>query len=156
MRIVLLDATDQILLLRTRDMTNPSFGISWELPGGGVESGETDIMAALRELREETGLELGQNALSAPSWERSSAYSYRGVRRIQDEYICRARIAASAPPVRVSRTETVEYEDHFGYRWWSLPEIVASGDRFYPKRLPELLPQFLAGAPIHEPFEAWS
>jgi hypothetical protein len=28
--------------------------------------------------------------------------------------------------------------------------------RFYPGRLPELLPKFLAGEHIDEPFERWS
>jgi hypothetical protein len=41
-------------------------------------------------------------------------------------------------------------------RWWQLDEIVRSQERFYPGRLPELLPAFLAGEVIDEPFERWS
>ena len=41
-------------------------------------------------------------------------------------------------------------------RWWQLDEITASQQRFYPGRLPKLLPAFLAGETIDEPFERWS
>lgn len=34
--------------------------------------------------------------------------------------------------------------------------IAAGGPRFYPKRLAELLPKFLAGERIEEPLERWS
>jgi len=34
---------------------------NWVLPKGHIEAGETDIEAAIREVREETGIEVGQN-----------------------------------------------------------------------------------------------
>src|SRR4051812_15423557 len=34
------------------------FRQQWELPGGGIDSGETPLRAAVRELREESGLHL--------------------------------------------------------------------------------------------------
>jgi hypothetical protein len=49
-----------------------------------------------------------------------------------------------------------EVEDYVDFRWWSVAEVVASGERFYPGRLPELLPTFLSGEEIDEPFELWS
>ena len=41
-------------------------------------------------------------------------------------------------------------------RWWEPAEIQSSRERFYPGRLPELLPAFLAGCAIDEPFERWN
>ena len=38
----------------------------------------------------------------------------------------------------------------------TLDEIVSSSERFYPRSLPALLPRFLAGDEIAEPFELWS
>ena len=35
-RVVLVDSSDAVLLLSTKDATNPDFGVSWELPGGGM------------------------------------------------------------------------------------------------------------------------
>jgi hypothetical protein len=47
-------------------------------------------------------------------------------------------------------------EDFVTFRWWPVAEITASPRRFYPGRLPELLPAFLAGEHIDEPFERWN
>jgi len=52
-QVVLLDG-DRLLLARHR-RDNGSY---WVLPGGSVESGETPEDAAVREVREETGLEI--------------------------------------------------------------------------------------------------
>jgi hypothetical protein len=48
-----------------------------------------------------------------------------------------------------------EIEDHFGYRWWAVEEIVFSDLRFYPRHLLTLLRSFLAGAEIAEALERW-
>ena len=50
-RIVLVDSSGSILLLSTRDASNPSFKKSWELPGGGIEPDESITEAVIREVR---------------------------------------------------------------------------------------------------------
>jgi 8-oxo-dGTP pyrophosphatase MutT (NUDIX family) len=50
----------RLLLVRT------SYRSTLDLPGGGVEHGEEVMAAALRELREETGIDLPATALGAP------------------------------------------------------------------------------------------
>ncbi|MEU5265719.1 NUDIX domain-containing protein [Amycolatopsis sp. NPDC021455] len=49
------DSRGRLLLIRRRN--DPGSGL-WSLPGGRVEPGESDAMAVVRELREETGLDV--------------------------------------------------------------------------------------------------
>lgn len=55
--VLILDHAGRVLLLRRSDD-----GL-WDIPGGAMEPGECLEDAARREVREETGLELGQLAL---------------------------------------------------------------------------------------------
>lgn len=48
----------KVLLIR-RDF-NKSFGGRWEVPGGKVEQGESSLEAAIREVKEETGIKLNK------------------------------------------------------------------------------------------------
>ncbi|WP_420566388.1 NUDIX domain-containing protein [Thalassobaculum sp.] len=53
-RLIVRDIEGSVLLLHARDVTDPELGHWRELPGGGIDAGETPSDAALRELREET------------------------------------------------------------------------------------------------------
>jgi 8-oxo-dGTP pyrophosphatase MutT (NUDIX family) len=152
-RVVLADARGQVLLFHmvTREVPDGW----WELPGGGIDPGESYLDAAVREIREETGLVLDPAQVGPPTWRRDTTWRSRGIRRLQHEVVVLAQLAEDQPPVRDggrSPTEIADYETH---RWWDVAEITRSHDRFYPSRLPELLPRFLAGEHIDEPFEHW-
>ncbi|HTK39550.1 MAG TPA: NUDIX domain-containing protein [Patescibacteria group bacterium] len=56
-KALVLDAADNALILR-RSKTHPYVPFSQDLPGGKVEEGETMLEGLLRELREETSIEL--------------------------------------------------------------------------------------------------
>jgi ADP-ribose pyrophosphatase YjhB (NUDIX family) len=56
------DADGGILLVK------PSYRETWEIPGGGLEHGEDPWAAAVREIKEETGLELRPGRLLAVDW----------------------------------------------------------------------------------------
>jgi hypothetical protein len=66
-----------------------------------------------------------------------------------------ARLAAARPALTDAGQTAEELEDYVGVRWWPMAEIRGSRERFYPGRLPELLPAFLAGETIDEPLERW-
>jgi 8-oxo-dGTP pyrophosphatase MutT (NUDIX family) len=154
-RIVLRDRDGQILLLRA-ELASRAAGHWWELPGGGIEPGEDHAAAAVRELAEETGLLISPAEVGTPRWRRSATWAARGLRRLQHEAVVGVELDASAPPVSAGRRTSEEQEEYTGARWWPVAELLSSTERFYPGRLRELLPAFLAGAELTEPFEQWN
>ncbi|NKB68516.1 MAG: NUDIX domain-containing protein [Candidatus Latescibacteria bacterium] len=54
---LILDAQQRVLLCRRRDID------FWNMPGGGLETGEAPWEGAVREVREETGLEVAVEKL---------------------------------------------------------------------------------------------
>jgi 8-oxo-dGTP pyrophosphatase MutT (NUDIX family) len=155
-RAVVIEAQGRILLLRTRDPTYPELGTWWELPGGGIEPGETYADAVIRELAEETGLVIDRERVGEPVWRRSATFRYRGERRINNELVVRVDLAMDAPAVIGAGRVGFEDEDYIGHRWFSPDEIRTTDERTYPGRLPVLLDVFLSDEPIDEPFEHWS
>lgn len=154
-RVVLADAGGRILLFHalTPDQTPDGW---WELPGGGIDPGESYLDAAVREIWEETGLILDPGAVGPPAWRRDTTWASRGIRRLQHEVVVLARVAGDRPEITDSGQTPEEREDYVDVRWWELDEIIRGEQRFYPGRLPELLTAFLAGERIDEPFERWN
>jgi len=155
-RVVVVDRSGRVLLFRTVDPSNPALGTWWELPGGGMEPGESVAVTAARELAEETGFTVGPEEFSAPSWTRAATYLRRGRRVLQHELVVSLRLGLDgADPAPDNRTPE-ELEDYTGHRWWAVDEVAQSAERFFPGRLPRLLEPFLAGERIVEPFEWWN
>src|SRR5690348_7097707 len=92
-RVVLLDPEDRVLLLRTIDpVTGEGF---WFPPGGGLEAGEDVRAAAVREVREETGL--GDVELGPELWDRRHEFRWAGRAIDQYERWFLARVEAFEP-----------------------------------------------------------
>jgi ADP-ribose pyrophosphatase YjhB (NUDIX family) len=89
-RVVLLDGNDRVLLLHATDPANASKGSWWELPGGGMESGEESAAAASRELYEETGI--GSVDMGPCVWRHHAKFTFGGFNFDQHEHIHVARL----------------------------------------------------------------
>jgi 8-oxo-dGTP pyrophosphatase MutT (NUDIX family) len=155
-RLVVRDVLGRVLLFRTRELSIPELGYWWELPGGGIDDGETYVDAAVRELREEAGIQVTPGQVGEPRWRRTASFRHRGSRRLQHEVVAVVSLDIPGPDVDGSERLTYEVEDYVGFCWSSVADIVASAERFYPGQLPRLLPGLLAGQTIDEPFELWS
>ena len=157
-RVVLLDTDDRLLLFRTIDSTMPETGQWWELPGGGVEAGESPSATAAREIAEETGLVLPESAFGEPTWSRETTYCHRHVRVLQHEVVVVARLAVAAPGLGAEGRTPEELDSYVGHAWWSLDEVeaAASSEHFFPSTLPVHLRRFLAGERVDEPLDVWN
>ena len=128
-RGLIVDERERILLLRWERTHGSSF---WVTPGGGVEPGETDRQALLRELREEAGLpdpKPGRRLWRAEFVTPEFAMGGGWLRQRDDVYLVRVRAADVSVPNLVD-------EKVVGHRWWTLDELYRSGELFGPLDLP--------------------
>ena len=65
------------------------------------------------------------------------------------------RLDEPSPGIDDSLRVGNEREDVLGARWWSIAQIAASGERFYPLSLATVLSRFLNGESIEEELERW-
>jgi len=94
--------------------------------------------------------------IGPPHWTRVATYKCRDSRRIQSEVVVTVPVPGVAPAVDVTGQLDYELAAYSTVRWWPLAELLATTERCYPGRLPELLPSLLAGERVDEPFEVWS
>ena len=95
-------ADDALLLTRLSALT-PSPG-RWTLPGGGVDHGEHPVAAVVREVHEETGMDVEVTGLAEVGSEHFTGRSPRGV--LEDFHA--VRILVTAAPTRVRVPEVLD------------------------------------------------
>lgn len=143
-RVVLLDRDGRILLLRAKDPADPAKGGWWEIPGGGMDPGETSAEAARRELFEETGITEAE--IGPCVWTQQARFTFAGWRFDQQEHLhvawCDPVDLAALRPAGLEAFEAMAFS---GPRWWELDELLASDDRVLPARLREFLPDLVEG-----------
>jgi 8-oxo-dGTP pyrophosphatase MutT (NUDIX family) len=134
-RILLLDPHGRVLLFRGGDPGRPNAGTWWFTPGGGVEHGEASAQAARRELREETGLEVGE--MGEVVLRRRVEHEFEGQKYLQEEEFFLVR----CPVFEVVESGWTESERRvvIEHRWWSRGELQKSPDTIYPHGLAAIL-----------------
>jgi len=145
-RVLLLDAEDRLLLVRGHDADQPERSW-WFTVGGGIDPGESAREAALRELREETGLLLDDAALVGPVLTRSAVFDFFAERCRQDEEFFLARVAGAVDAATTAREgwTPVELDLLDELRWWRLDDLAAETREVFPEGLPDLVRPLLAG-----------
>jgi len=141
-RVLLVDAAGRVLLFHGSDPRVPG-ELFWFTVGGGVEPDEDLGAAALREMREETGIRLDPDRLVGPVWRRAARFAFDGVGYRSDEWFFLAVLAETTPAVDTSGFTELETDTVHGRRWWSADELRRSSETIYPAGLGELLPELL-------------
>lgn len=133
MRVLLVDTDDRLLLFHDSDpgiLPLPTF---WITPGGGVDPGESDLQAAVREVAEETGLVIAEGDLVGPLAERVVVHGYSDVVTTQDEQFWFVR----CEPFDVSTAGHTEDEllTMTAHHWWTRDELEETAEDIWPRDL---------------------
>jgi 8-oxo-dGTP pyrophosphatase MutT (NUDIX family) len=135
-RVLLINPAGATLLFEDSD---PGLGDArwWVTPGGGIDPGETEEEAALREVAEETGHRLSVDDLVGPVAQRHVVHGYSDQVIEQDESFYLAKV----PDFQVDTSahtpdELVTFKQ---FRWWSTEELRTTDDWVWPHELVELL-----------------
>lgn len=137
-RVLVLDDADRVLLFRDSD---PGTGASWWItPGGGIDAGESELVAVQRELEEETGLVVQPTQVIGPLAQRRVWHGYSDV--VVDQHDTFYAVRTDAFEIDTSGHTEEEKLTLQEARWWSRAELTASaeaGETIWPVDLTAFL-----------------
>jgi len=133
-RVFVFDEAGRVLLIRCAMVLKSGEDfVFWVTPGGEIEPGEAPRDAAVRELREELGLEL---EVRGPLYTETNRFELAGEIRDNVDHWFVARCAADAPEMKgVTEEEMAMMQE---MRWWTAGEVeaaLAAGVKVFPVEL---------------------
>jgi 8-oxo-dGTP diphosphatase len=136
-RLLVLDPAGCLLLFRVVHKRGALAGDAfWATPGGGLEPGETFAEAAIRELKEETGIHIDsvddpvarrEFVMTMPDGEQVLSDEQFFVIRVEDQRILQDQWTA------------LEREVMAEYKWWTATDLKSTQETVWPDNLPEML-----------------
>jgi len=131
-RLVILDPEGAVYLQLHDDV---EIGLHWAPPGGGIEAGESEVEAAVRETAEETGWTDVKVGAQLCTWRHD--YTREGVPVRQTEAIYLAEGPRRDPEGDLRESHALD--GILATRWWTPGALADSKAVFWPPNLPELV-----------------
>ena len=145
-RVLAVTQDGEVLLLVGHDAADPDH--SWVFtPGGGLHSGEDPRAGAVRELVEESGIEVAPEDLKGPIAHREAIFRFASVTCRQDEIFFLLHLPTRRP-IRRDGWTCLERDVVDFISWWSAEQLHAAqqrGQEIYPVRLPEIVEELASG-----------
>lgn len=135
-RVLVIDREEHLLLFRDSDLGLDPVPHWWVTPGGGVDPGESDVEAAVRELREETGLVTGADALVGPVATRAVLHGFSDHITTQEEIFFAVWVDRFTPDASEQTEE--ELACFVGHGWFSAAEVHGLEEPVWPADVVDL------------------
>jgi 8-oxo-dGTP diphosphatase len=129
-RVILLDPTGRVLLIRFAVPRHGRTFVFWATPGGSVETGENDLDAAQREIKEELGVDV---SLTGPVHTWADRFSHENVLVENTDVFFVGRLDQPAPRLQAVTDE--ERATMQMVRWWSCDEVDRAAETIFPPDL---------------------
>jgi 8-oxo-dGTP pyrophosphatase MutT (NUDIX family)/GNAT superfamily N-acetyltransferase len=136
-RLLITTSKRRVLLFRFVHKSGALAGKAyWATPGGGVEHGETFADAAIRELREETGIRTAH--LSQPVGRREVPLQLPNGERVLavEQYFV---VTTDTESISRNSWTVEEREVMADHQWWSREKLSSTTETIYPEGLVEML-----------------
>ena len=145
-RLIMLNPRDELLLIkyeaaREIDPARPGPRGFWYTPGGGIEAGESAEEAALRELKEETGIAGVPLGPHLANWDGAiTLFKFRSFTRAKFFLI-----RAPSDALDTSDLAATEQDPVLDVRWFSLSALRTLEEPIVPDGIVDLVEAVLAG-----------
>lgn len=135
-RVLPVNPAGEVLLLQGQDPARPG-DLHWVSVGGAVDPGESLAAAGVREMLEETGVVIPEEALVGPVHRASHPFSWAGVAYLSDNHFFAVPLDAEVD-VHFGGLEEAEIGNILQAQWWT-PEALRTDGTAASPDLPDIM-----------------